>query len=223
MKEISNNLLIALLVVAIVISGFGILTIYNYIANQPTEIMGAATGTGKVNLSITESVEITLLRNESLFGSGYTNSAGDGILYIATNASDNCGTAGATCFYNGSEGNGTDYGNGPTYVYPFVAQIGGNDVSTCLEVEATSDANFIGGTSPSFKFAGKNNESNSCYTGLQSAWLDMTTGYQTVCQETNHTDTNDEVRIHWQLGIPEDAAGDKSNVITVCVSGDCTC
>ncbi len=228
MKEISNNLLAALLIVAIAISGFGILTISNYVTRQPAGIMGAATGTGKVNLTISEAIEIQLLRNESLFGAGFPNSGGGGLLVITSNKTDNCGTGGATCFYNGSEGNGTNYGTSSTYVYPFVARIGGNDESTCLRVEAASDASgFIGGATPSgptFAFAGKNNETStvaSCYGTLANAWTAVSTGWTTVCNTVNHTDSNDEVRIHWQLGLPEDAAGSKSDVITVCAAGDC--
>jgi len=226
MKDISNNLLAALLIVAIAISGFGILTISNYVTRQPAGIVGAAASTGKVNLTITEAIELVLLRNESLFGAGFPNAGGGGLLVVTSNRTGNCGTGGATCFYNGSEGNGTDYGTaGGTHVYPFVAQIGGNDESTCLRVEATSDASgFIGGVTPSaptFTFAGKNNESNSCYGTLTSAWTTVSTGWATVCNTVNHTDTNDEVRIHWQLGIPEDAAGSKTDTITVCAAGDC--
>jgi hypothetical protein len=226
MKEISNNLLAALLIAAIAISGFGVLTISNYITQQPTKIMGAATGTGKVNLSISEAVEIVLLRNESLFGAGFPNIGGGGIVNIESNKTDNCGTAGATCFYNGSEGNGTEYGTG-THVYPFVARVEGNDESTCLRVEAASTAaSFIGGAAqtPTFKFGGKDNESISCYGTLTTAWSDVGISWTTICDTTNHTDANDEVRIHWQLGIPTDAAGTKSNTITVCAAGTCgTC
>ena len=226
MKDISNNLLAALLIVAIAISGFGLFTLSSYLSGGQFGLTGAVTGAGKVNMTITEAVEITLLRNESLFGSGYTNAGGGGLLNIASNKSGNCGTGGATCFYNGSEGNGTDYGTaGGTHVYPFVARIGGNDESTCLRVEATSGASgFIGGVTPSaptFTFAGKNNESNSCYGTLASAWTTVSTGYTTVCNTVNHTDANDEVRIHWDLGIPEDATGGKSDTITVCAAGDC--
>jgi hypothetical protein len=45
--------------------------------------------------------------------------------------------------------------------------------------------------------------------------------WTTVCDTLNHTDSNDEVRIHWKLGIPDDAEGAKSNTITVCGAGDC--
>ncbi len=223
MKEISNNLLAALLIAAIVISGFGLLTLSSYLTGGKFELTGAATGTGKVNLSITEAVEIVLLRNESLFGSGYTNAAVDGLLTIATNQSGNKGTGGATSFYNGSEGNGTEYGTG-THVYPFVAKVEGNDESTCLRVLAASAAaSFIGGVAqtPTFKFGGKNNETSSCYGTLATAWTDVGTSYTTICDTTNHTDTNDEVRIHWQLGIPTDAWGSKSNTITICAAGTC--
>jgi hypothetical protein len=231
---VSNNILAVLLVLAIIVSVLGIATISIYL--PPPSLTGAVTAPGKVNLSITSGVELVLLRNESLFGSGYPNILLGGLLYIATNQSpsQNCGTLGAACFNNGSEGNGTNYGTG-TYSYPFVARIGGNDPSTCLRIYAASSADeFIGGVQPSapvFQFAGKQNEStlvgspaDSCYGGtLNSTWgiVMKTPTWTTVCDILNHTDSNDEVRIHWRLGIPEDAQGSKSNTITVCAAGDC--
>ncbi|MCK5022644.1 MAG: hypothetical protein KAS04_00580 [Candidatus Aenigmarchaeota archaeon] len=231
MTEVSNNMLAGLLSIVIVMSLFSVATVTFKPLGE--SITGAATGTGLVNLTLDSAVEIVLLRNDSEFGEGYPSTTGNGILNIASNESDNCGVgrAAAECFNNGSQGNGTDLGTG-TLVYPFVARVDGNDVTTCLRVQAGSSAvAFIGGAdqTPTFRFAGKNNESvaetgadaDSCYGTLADTWTAVTTSYTTICDTVNHTDENDEVRIHWELGIPTDAEGEKSNTMTICAAGDC--
>ncbi len=239
MAEISNNLIAGLLIVAILISIVGLantLTLMQY----PVKYTGAATtGTGKANVTIESALSIRLLRNESWFGSGYPNSQGGGILEIWSNntAPNWDGTAGTGSFNNGSEGNGTDYNTG-THVYPFVVENNGNDPNTCIRVYADKTAQqFIGGAAqtPEFRFAGKNNESawgstntgcsgsypDACTSGLVQTWTDMGTSSTTVCTTLNSSQCSDEIRIHFLLGIPEDAAGSKTATVTVAGCNPC--
>jgi len=227
MAEISNNLLAGLLIVAILVSVVGLANTLTLI--PVIRYTGAATtGTGKTNVTIESAVSIVLLRNETDFGAGYPNS--NGILYIwSNNTAPNWDGQGGS-FNNGSEGNGTDYNTG-THVYPFVVQNSGNDASTCIRIRSDKTASqFIGGVAqtPVFQFAGKQNESSawgaphdSCYGTLTEAWTDMSTSYVTVCDTLNHTDSNDEIRIHFRLGIPEDAAGAKTATVTVAGCNPC--
>ncbi|MEM2117285.1 MAG: hypothetical protein QW754_06135 [Thermoplasmata archaeon] len=216
MVQISNNLLVVLLLVAIIISGMGILTILTLPIQVP-RMAGAATGV--TNLSIQSLASIRLIRNVSDFGSG--NPTPGQILHLYSNSTNLNG------FNNGSEGNGTDYGEG-THVYPFVVENDGNDDTTCVKISSNKDANgFIGGSNPSgpiFQFVAINNETNSCANGLQTSWTDVTTSEAVVCEEL-HTESggsgSNTIRIHWHLGIPSDAQGQKTAVITVSGYSNC--
>jgi len=236
MAEISNNTLAVFLIVAVLISIVGLVNIFTL---APV-IRYTGIATGKTNLTIESMVSIKMLRNESLFGIGYPNSQGGDILYIWSNntAPNWDGTAGTGSFNNGSEGNGTNYQpGGDSWVYPFVVENNGNDPNTCLRVSGPTAATFIGGgvgplSDPEFKWSGKNNEStwsgaprDPCQDGtLTAAWTEMATGSATVCNAFNHTDTHDELRIHFRLGIPEDASGGKEASVTISGCNPCgTC
>ncbi|NIO23324.1 MAG: hypothetical protein GTN38_04855 [Candidatus Aenigmarchaeota archaeon] len=245
MAEISNNLLAGLLIVAILVSIVGLANTLTLIpVIQYTGF--ATTGVGKANVTIESAISITLLRNESIFGPGYANSAGD--LLLATNKSNPEGTGGVSdrFFNNGSEGNVTDctYGiaGDTTCAHPFVVENDGNDPATCIKVYAAdSAATFIGGSSPSFMFAGLANESvwgptnppgdcplssytDACVGTLNASWGEIYVGSPgtTVCSQLNHTDCSDELRIHFQLTIPANApTGAKTNTVTVTAAGSC--
>ena len=212
MVKISNNALAALLLIAIAISGMGILTIVT-ITLPVTKLTGAATGV--TNLTITSLASIKMLRNISEFGTGTPLPASTLALYS--------NTTNVNGFNNGSEGNGTDYGSG-TYVYPFVVENDGNDDTTCVKISGTAAAGFIGGTNPEFEFAAKNNETGACATGLHDEWQTVS-GTATNACESLHTESGgggaNTVRVHWHIGIPYDAEGFKSNAITIDGQGSC--
>ena len=210
MVEISNNILAGLLLVAVVLSAFSLLSILTI----PTQkLTGAATtGTGLANVTIQSSYSIKMVRNISNFGSG-TIINGQ-LRHLYSNSTNDGG------FYNGSEGNGTDYGTG-TYAYPFVVENDGNDDSTCVQVSGTAASSFRGGNSPVFEVAAKENETTSCSSGLVSAWTTVG-GAQTMCQSLQMEVANDELRMHWHIGIPDDATeGEKTNTITITALNSC--
>ncbi len=242
MAEISNNLIAGLLIVAILISIVGVV---NTLTLVPViRYTGAATtGTGKANVTIQSQVSITLLRNETLFGSGYTNT--NTILYIATNQTNPWGDrapggAGSGYFNNGSEGNGTNYGQGTERAYPFVVENDGNDDTTCIKIYAAqTPAQWIGGSdqTPVFQFAGKNNESAwgstdcagtgfvpACTGTLTEKWTDVPTSASpaTVCTALNSSQCTDELRIHFRIGLPSDTPeGGKQTTVTIQGTGSC--
>jgi|GEM_PF-2389818 len=242
MAEISNNLLAALLIVAVVISIVGLVNIFTL---APV-IRYTGVATGKANVSIESQLSIKLLRNETLFGSGSPNLAATGTaVAIWSNRTsiqvDGDASSDIGAFNNGSQGNGTDYNTG-TYVYPFVVENDGNDPDTCIRISAAqAAASFIGGVAqtPHFYWAAMANEStwgstqsgapstltaNPCIgtgTALVDEWTEMTTSSATVCDPLNATDWTDELRIHFRLEIPTDASGGKQTTVTVSGCNPC--
>jgi hypothetical protein len=214
MVQISNNVLAALLLIAIAISGMGIFTIVTITTPGP-KVTGFNVGTGLTNVTILQLASITLLRNVSYFGTG---APGSDILHLYSNSTNTNG------FFNGSEGNGTDYGTG-TFVYPFVVANDGNVDSTCVKISAASNAaGFIGGTNPEFHAAAQDNETASCGGTLHSEWQSVSGADITMC-DSLHTEAggsgSNTVRIHWHLGIPKTAEGAKTNTITVTGGSSC--
>lgn len=250
MAEISNNLLAGLLIVAILVSIVGLANTFTMIQYPVTGFAGS--GTGKANLTVVAAVSITLLRNESLFGSGYNYEAQ--ALTLRTNNSNQEGNRGTTdgWFNNGSEGNmsggNCTYGksgyDNTSCANPFVVKNDGNDDTTCIKVYAAQTADtWIGGVidTPSFKAMATHNESAwggtepectapayaaACTTGLQSGWsAEMTTtspSALTMCQELNSSTCSDELRIHFKLEIPRDTVFGGKQT-TVTVTGADNC
>jgi hypothetical protein len=169
---------------------------------------------------VSSQVSIRLLRNVSDFGASVIPSSVE--TWIATNQ-NNTNTTQSTTFYNGSEGNGTNYGTG-TYVYPFVVENDGNDNSTCINVSGSNAAAFIGGSSqtPAFNTMLTENETGSCGAGSKAAgWIPINTSGAVICLNTSSEGTRDEIRIHWQMGIPDDVVGTRSNTITIAAWNTC--
>ncbi|NIO20645.1 MAG: hypothetical protein GTN76_07875 [Candidatus Aenigmarchaeota archaeon] len=245
MAEISNNLLAGLLIVAIVVSIVGLA---NTITLIPVlQYTGFATsGTGKSNVTITSEVSITLIRNETLFGSGYTNTAT--IHRIYSNESNQWGDRNNAGFFNnGSEGNNTEgnctYGksgndDSGNCADPFVIENDGNDESTCIKLyAAATPQSWIGGSAqtPEFKMSGEQNEStwgsttcagtgypDSCVGTLTEEWTDVGTSATTICTQLNASQCTDEMRVHFMLGLPSDTSeGGKQTTVTVEGSNNC--
>ncbi|MCD6591003.1 MAG: hypothetical protein J7K72_03445 [Candidatus Aenigmarchaeota archaeon] len=211
MGEISNNVLAALLIVAILVTSVGIWTL----SRIPTAIYtGAATGV--TNLTVESLASIRLIRNVSDFGQGLPNPSTT--LDLWSNATNTNG------FNNGSEGNGTNYGSG-THVYPFVVENDGNDDTTCVKVSGSDASTFIGGKDPVFQVAAHDNETGSCHTNLHTEWQNVSGSEVTVCEEL-HTEQGgggaNTIRLHWHIGLPYDATPTThSNTITVSAYGSC--
>jgi hypothetical protein len=207
-----TNILVVLLLLAVLVMGVGLLNIL--LTFPGIRITGAATGV--TNLTVQSLASIRMIRNVSDFGNG-TVTAGGVLTHLYTNSTNTNG------FYNGSEGNGTNYGTG-TYVYPFVVENDGNDDSTCVKISGSPASTFIGGTNPEFHFAAQNNETGACASGLHTEWQPVTTSETNAC-ESLHTESGgsgaNTIRIHWHIGVPYDAQGTKTNTITISAYGSC--
>lgn len=225
MAEISNNLIASLLIIAIIVSVFGVI---NLSRMEPATITGKALEYGTANVSITGAVAIEMLRNVTDFGT----STLQGLYRNISSQTDNSFTNNLA-FNNGSEGNGTDYGSGAGFAYPFVVEnIGNTNVS--INISAAAEASsWIGGANDHAAFyKGANNWSNatagSCginFTdtsggfGQDSTWRDLNTTESEVCASLSFKDDTsiheDTLRIHFEIHIPSDAVGTKGTVITI--------
>jgi hypothetical protein len=224
MGKMPNNLILALLLVTIVMLAFDALTLLN--AGKILRITGAAsTAAGGANVTISGSVALELVpgRNETNFGSGSL----DGGIRVLTTRQDNYGT-----FTDGTEGNGTSGGDvkgtcvGTTVscAFPLVVRNVGN-VNCSINITASkSAATFIGGASPAQAYMGKENETAACgknMTGFggygeSAGWVALPSGSESkFCDSFDFTPAKNEVRIHLNITVPADAAGTKSNLITL--------
>lgn len=95
--------------------------------------------------------------------------------------------------------------------------------NTNLTVFLKSDSNvrdFIGGTSPQYKYSISNFELNSCQDSvlLFNEWISFnSSGYgDQICDNFGFSDPNDSMRIDLELTIPSDSLrGERSDIITV--------
>ncbi|MEM2874317.1 MAG: hypothetical protein QW063_02655, partial [Candidatus Nanoarchaeia archaeon] len=161
-------------------------------------------GTGNINVTIGESLSITLIDNLVDFGTGYVTS---GYVYadIDSNSTD---TGNWTSTANGADGwpSNTDY---------MTLENNGNvDANVNISAGSTA-ATFIGGTNPAQWYAAKNNETGSCEGTLQSTYTSLLTTQTVLCTDLQTESTNDAIDIMFKLRIPSDATPTaKSNTIT---------
>lgn len=223
MAEISNNLIASLLIVAIIISAFGVLSL---IQITPVTITGRALEYGTANVTITGAVAIEMLRNVTDFGSSTLQGAYRNVSSQTDNSFSN-----TLAFNNGSEGNGTDYGSG-AFAYPFVVEnIGNVNVSINISADAEASSWIAGTVGPAAFYKGANNFSNgniaTCginFTstagyGEDAAWNDLNATESEVCASMVYSESEDlsanEMRIHFRISIPTDAIGTKGSIITL--------
>ncbi len=223
MKGMSNGIIAVLLLVAIAISGFGLLTVINL---GQIKVTGGATGTGSANVTITGAVGIEMVRNYTDFG----DSSLDAAQRIITTQDDNYGT-----FDDGTEGNesASSYGactgsyDEANCAFPFVVRNTGNvnasiNVSADKEAGDVADPWIVQGAGAYIK--GKNNESAACgmnFTGMagfgEGSWMSLNETERLICTSLDYRDTpdQDEIRIHFNLTIPSDTIGSKGVIVTV--------
>jgi len=219
--EINNNLIAVLLILSIGISVFGIAQMVTVMREG---ITGAATGTGVTNLTVGGATGIRLIRNVTDFGSGSPQTGQ--LLYIATDADNSQG------FDDGTEGNGsansygdcaTNYPSEDHCAFPFVVENTGNTNPQLNITAANSSTEFIlcegsCAQTPEFKFKGVENETGACISGLQSTYTDVPKSptESVICDSFNTSTNGDEIRIHFQIGIPDNARQQTfKNTITI--------
>lgn len=185
-KGISENFVLILAVVAVIVSIIGFSITYNSYMNQLT---GYAVANGTVNVSVTGAALINFTTNNVNFGSG--------IAAVSTSP--------AYLYTNGTIVNG----NGWTPVAsPFVVEnIGNVNVSLAISFRNTT-AEFIGGSSPEFKYNISNKEATACQAtaGFNlNTWYDASTTPNNICDKFQFYDSSDEIYINLWLKIPSDS------------------
>ena len=205
MVEISNNLIAGLLLVAIVISGYSVLTAMQW---EEVKITGfTAQGGGTANVTIGGVVDIVMIRNLTDFDSSNLGGSDQQIETTASNG-DNPLT-----FDDGTEGNSTNAGTCDNTegncAFPFVVQNNGN-VNVSININATQEAwNWIA-TGARAYVLGKSNESGATnYTGSagfgEGSWIDLNvTSTAFVVDNLGPLDPRDSARIHIRLWLRSD-------------------
>ena len=191
MTDISNKTLAALLIVAIAIGFVGLLSF------KPTTT-GAYDETGTARVNITEQVSIILDTTSLDFGDGWVNKSA------------------ASCSINSSTGE-IESSNCVGFSAPPTGFILRNDGNTNVSVtlNGSTAADFIGGTSPEYKFLSQDNEAGSCTSGLVASYTSISGSPQTICSNLLYTDATDSMEIKIHIKIPDDAlTGLKTDNVT---------
>jgi hypothetical protein len=161
--------------------------------------------TGQVNLSIGESLSITLIDKLVDFGTGHVapNNGSAVIDSAVASAGDNWT----------SSAPGVDGWPGLT---DYMTLENNGNVDANVVIAAGSDAaTFIGGSSPAQNYEGAENESGSCTGSLQSSYAALTTGQTNLCSSLAFGDSADALNIFFKLTVPSDATPtQKTNTIT---------
>tara|TARA_Y100000310_G_C20529890_1_gene737879 strand:+ start:348 stop:998 length:651 start_codon:yes stop_codon:yes gene_type:complete len=212
----TNNILIVIAVIAVVVSVLGMGITYNYVIAFQQWITGYATDQGTVNLTVETSALINFTTANVSFASGRVDDGKNIAWMVSSNGSI-------------TDGNWTAPGN------DFVIENIGN-VNVTLELKAgKTNATFIGGSAgggPVYYWNITNSEASSCngsatfnMSGDTNPREDIfedvnTTGDgEKICDEFNFQDSYDEIKIAVLLGVPSDSTtGDLSDAFTLTFS-----
>ncbi len=205
MKDISDNTLITLLFVAIVISIVSGLMISQRLS-QVSSITGyaAAAANATATLTVQTFSSLTFSDNAIDWGSGGVNT-----------------TARNNCALNTLDNAVYDYGcRGFTLEMTGLAlENNGNTNLTITLVSNVSAAQFIGGTGSAFQWNVTNEEANSCFNGTQDSAVAKTntTGFEditdtteaadgkVICNKLIFLDATDTLNISINISIPYDS------------------
>ncbi len=205
----TDNVLLIVAVIAVVVSIVGAGMTYNYISAFRSKLTGFATSGGWINLTVNENVAINFTFPMVNWSSGKVN---DG----ETNAELDTS--------NQSAGNITR-GSWKSNVAGLVIQnIGNKNVTIALKA-SNDNGTFIGGTAangPLYRWRVRTNESISCLFNSTAAnnntWKDVNTSGTSgtlFCDYFYYEDSRDEIRIDFFVRVPSDSiTGDRGSSIT---------
>ena len=151
--------------------------------------------TGTVTFSISSTMSLNVPVASIAFGSGSPALSGTTIASNETN----------TDGWNSNPGG-------------FVVENNGNVGINVTVYANNTAAQFIGGTSPTYKYASSNNETSACTGTLATTWTAMPSSAGTatnVCSTLGFADSADSVKVDIQLFIPADAPVVSSSSSTV--------
>ena len=181
------------------ISYIAILVIIISLASIGMQITGNATvtDTAIVNVTVSSFAAINFTVDLVNFNSGSVND----------------GSAGATINTEGTVTNGTW---GETLSGLTLENIGNVNVTLGLKSDKVA-ADYLGGTSPTFKYKVNDSAGNSgaCVNNAAETYTSFTTEDVTVCSPLQFGDSADEIEIDIELYIPSDSyTGEQTAIIT---------
>jgi hypothetical protein len=199
----TDNLLLIIAVIAVVVSVVGAGLTYGYLASFKNKFTGFATDAGTVNLTVESVVSVNFTVDAINWGSGMVNAGQD-------NATLN--TAGGAT--NVTNGNWTGNTAG------FIIENIGNKNATINFSFGKDAAGLIGGGSPSYEFNVSNQAGfTSCFNSTGGAsnltylgrFMTANTTMSAICPSFPYTDGNDTLRVDIKIVIPSDS---KTGVLT---------
>ncbi len=190
MVDISNKTMALLLVAAMFVSLGGTMVTLNSIGSGITGYAPSDAGTANITIASDISIEFTTAQID--FGSGFTNDSGAGMEHCTfdTNGTDPAG----------------DCVNFNSGLAPFVIEnIGNQDAALALQFDDNA-AGFIGGTTPGFEYFVQNGEAGSCTgTIAPTSFTTIDTSSNSACTVFEFEEANDELNVHINVSIPQDA------------------
>ena len=196
MKSIGVLFIVAILTVAASLANM--VVIFDRVGTV-TGFQASDTDTGTVNLSVTSIIDINFTTKNVSWGSGRVNT-------------------GKTKAYLDSKSNTVVDGNWSASGGALVLENIGN-VNCTLNVSAgKTAAQFLGGTAPSYQWMFNISEGGSCTGGIgKETFINTTlnTNTTSVCTSLRYEPTMDEIRIYFNLTVPEDSLrNDLGDIIT---------
>ena len=191
-----SNLLLGIAILAVIIALANAIVVLQKVDNLET-LSGHASVEGTANLQVLDNIAINFTNDEINWGAGMHNND----------------TTEATL---DSEGTVTG-GNWTAVSTGLVLENTGN-VNASIDLAAGKDASqFIGGTSPSYKWKSENNEAGSCSGTLSdTTYTSVTTGAgKTLCSEMRYIADSDVLEFDIEVVVPEDTPKEsKTDTIT---------
>lgn len=210
----SDDFLLAVAVVAVVVSVVGVSMTYNSVSDFQNILTGYFIEEGYINVSLTSNAAINISSAAGDSGNKTINWGGGTVTELTNHAT--LSTAGAGSVVNGSWGV-----KGGGFI---IDNIGNENVTLAVSADGDADA-FLGGSTgggPLFQYNMTDSMANSCNSwvgGFENTWKNFTTSPITVCNNFSKVDTLDQLRLDVKLVIPDDAdPGDKSATVTLTYS-----
>ncbi len=205
----SDNLLLIVAVIAVIVSLIGAGMTYSYLNAFRTKMTGFAAAEGWINLTVEENVAINFTVSDIDWESGMVDDGETNALLDTSNQTAD----------NVTRGNWTGQTDGL-----HIENIGNRNVS--LDLTADSDnATMIGGTAgggPLLDWkisSGETDPRGSCsggdFTYYNNTWKPVNTSQQSICGQFEYTPAFNELEIDIFARVPSDSiTGARTNTIT---------
>jgi hypothetical protein len=202
--------------VAISVFSFLVLFLFaTFIILNSSEIMQitgyAQSGSGQVNVTITQNLSIYVQVMNMTFGTGHVET---GQSSATINSSTPVPPLTSTMLA------AANWINETTFEPQSFELVNDGNVNASVTITGDHDADdFIGGTSPAYEYNASNEEALSCVTGATiQDWTDVTTGSTTVCTNLGSADGADELYVDIRLTIPSNTQGELETFVTFSAS-----